>query len=335
MSEVVEKIKEKGAIAIKPYLTGKPNMGLEKYDMIIHDGTKHTEDLTCIERNGVKRYLTGLDEFAPEVRGIKDAKVRNARIKNIRETVAYLEGILEGNQIDPKDADFWNKVMRLKPNNSAFWDTVVLECTNDSISLNPSTEPMDLIKMYCIEAGGFNSIAKSYDDAVASVKPPKFYLDRQLDSIRTKTEGKKIRNRALALLDEVYSQDRSKFMYVCKLTDANGYQYKKSTPLDVMYDNMDNFINGKGVEKNAQRAAELFTKNCTTMDMQALKLRALCKDATFYKMIHVKGDGHFYHLDTNTMLGRNFQEVVEFFGNPINEDLMMTLMKAVEKYWND
>lgn len=328
-------LSDKGALAIKPYLTGNPNMGLEVYNLVIHPGATQTENVTCIESHGVKRYITGLDENAPEVRGIKDQDARAARIKDIRATVAYLEEILESNTIKVDDPDFWSKVKLLKPNNSEFWDKIEIKCGNDEIFLNPKLDPFDLIKVKCIEAGGFNLIAKSYDDARASNKSPKFYLDRQIDTVRTQTEGKKLRNRALGLLDELYSKDRSKFMYVCKLTDAHGHQYKMSTPLDVMYNNMDNYINGKGVEKNLQRAAQDFIKNASEFDMQTLKLKALCKDATFLKTIHVKGDGMLYHMNSNTMLGRNLQEAVEFFANPVNEDLLEDLMRVVEKMWNE
>lgn len=334
-SPVLETYKGKGTISIKPYITGVENMGLENYNMVLHPGATQAESITCIEQNGVKRYITGLDEQAPEVRGIKDPELKKARIKDIRETVAYLEQILENNIIDPEDKDFWNKVILLKPNNSEFWDKIEVKCGNEDVFLHPLKDPFDLIKIKAIEAGGFNIISKSYDDARAANVAPKFYLDRQIDTVRTHTEGKKLRNKALGILDKLYAEDRSKFMYVCKLTDAHSHQYKNRTPVDVMYNNMDNYINGQGVEKKASRAAEEFIKNATSYDMQTLKIKALCKDATFLKEIHVKGDGMFYHMSTNTRLGRNLQEVVEFFINPVNEDLLSSLMAVIEKTWNE
>ena len=47
-------------------------MGLEKYGLSLHDGVYHEEQLACIENNGIKRYVTGLNEFAPEIKLIKD-----------------------------------------------------------------------------------------------------------------------------------------------------------------------------------------------------------------------------------------------------------------------
>lgn len=50
-------------------------MGLEQYGLSLHDGVFHEESLACLEMNGVKRYVTGLNEFAPEVKLLpKDKK---------------------------------------------------------------------------------------------------------------------------------------------------------------------------------------------------------------------------------------------------------------------
>ena len=60
-------------IAIRPYVdNAKSNMGLEKYEQALFDGIFHEEQLACLEINGIKRYLTGLNEFAPEVKKLPD-----------------------------------------------------------------------------------------------------------------------------------------------------------------------------------------------------------------------------------------------------------------------
>ena len=78
-----------GSISIKPYFDpAKSNLGLEKYGLALFDGIFHEEQLACIERNGIKRYLTGLNEFAPEVKLIKDPEERAAKILEIRKVVS-------------------------------------------------------------------------------------------------------------------------------------------------------------------------------------------------------------------------------------------------------
>jgi hypothetical protein len=96
---------------------------------------------------------------------------------------------------------------------------------------------------------------------------------------------------------------------------------------------MDNFIGGEGSEKSSNRAAQMFLDACD-LSMEVLKLKSLVKDATFYKFIVAKSDGFIYHKDKNVLLGRNQPDVVEYLNNPLNEEILLDLMKKVEKYWN-
>jgi hypothetical protein len=122
-------------------------------------------------------------------------------------------------------------------------------------------------------------------------------------------------------------------LYVAKLVDVGGAQYKKATPNDVLYDNMDVFIMGEGTEKSANRAAQSFLDACN-LDMETLKLRVIVKDATYYKVIVSKADGFIYHKDKGSLLGRNQADVVEYLKNPLNEEILTDITKKVEKYWN-
>ena len=184
-----------------------------------------------------------------------------------------------------------------------------------------------------IEAGGFDLIAKSWEDARSKAKPPKFYLDKEVDTVSTRTEYKKLRNKATSILDKLFGKNPKKLMYIAKILDGSSTQYKNSTPPDTIYDNLDEFIQGNGVEGNKNRAAEHFISS-TELDMETLKLKALVRDASFYKFIVNKPDGMIYHAKQSAMLGRNVSDVVEFLKNPLNEDILADLMAQVEKYWN-
>ena len=326
-----------GPISIKPFIQGdSENMGLETYNLALFPGTYHEEPLACLEQNGIKRYVTGLNEFAPEVKAIKDSKLKAAIIKDIRMTVAELEKDLATNIIDPdpENKDFWKQVQMLKPDNSDLWDQITIRCGNDPVYLHPKKDPYDLIKVKAIEAGGFSMCAKSWEDANNMPQPSKFYLDRHVDTVATRTEGKKIRNKALSMLDDLYNKNPKKLMYVCKVVDAYSAQYKKSTPHDVMYDNMDIYINGEGVERNQLRAAETFLA-AGELNMETLKLKSIVKDCSFYKHIGTKADGMIYHMEQVIVLGRNVQDVVEFLRNPLNEEILEDLQDKVEGYWNE
>ena len=325
---------KRSPIAIKPYFDERiSNMGLEKYGMALYEGVKHIEQLACLEFNGIKRYVTGLNEFAPDVKNIPDPDTKAAVIKEIRSVVAELERELAANVLDVEDKDFWAKVKLLRPDNDDFWSKIELKCGNDPVFLD-TKDPYDLVKMYAINANGFSIVAKSYEDAkTKSNRHARFYLDKYEDTASTKTELKKIRNKALAELQKLFDKNTNKLFYVAKVVDIASAQYKKSTPNDIIYDIMDNYINGESTERNPTRAAQTFLE-AANADMETLKIKAMIKDATYYKFIVAKADGVIYVKDSGVMLGRNQAEILEYLKNPLNEEILVQLSKKVEKYWN-
>lgn len=323
---------KKSSISIRPYFEGSmSNMGLEKYGLSLFDGAFHEEQLACLENNGIRRYLTGLNEFAPEIKQMEPEEAE-AKIKQIRLVITQLEKELAANIIDPKDPEFWNKVKLLKPDNDEFWGRIRITVGNDPVFLEPDKDPYDLIKLYAIEAGGFSIVAKSYEEARKAPVPPKFYLDKLENTVSSKTEVKKLRNKALAELQKLFDKNTNKLFYVAKVLDINSAQYKKSTPNDVIYDNMDKFINGELVDSNKKKTAERFLE-VANLDMETLKLRAIVKDATYYKILAARADGFIYHMQSSTILGKSPSDVVEYFKNPLNDQLLQDIQGKVEQYW--
>lgn len=324
-----------GSISVRPYIDHtSENMGLENYGFVIFPGTAQEEQLAAIERNGVARYITGLNEYAPEVQNLIDEDQKAAVIYNIRTLVSSLEKQLASNMIKVEDEEFWNKVKLLKPDNHDFWAKISLRCGNEPLFLNPKTDPYDLIKFMAIEAGGFDIVAKSYEDAQAKSQPPKFYLDKEVDTVSTRTQYKKLRNKAIGILDDLSNKKPKKLFYITKALDTYSAQYKNATPPDVMYEAMDEYIAGNGVEGNKTRAAENFIKT-NELDMETLKLKAIVKDGSFYKFLTLKPDGMIYHTQSGSMLGRNVSDVVEALKSPLNEDVLGALLREVEEYWNN
>ena len=332
---IVEKYPQnkKSKIAIKPYFDSKvDNMGLQNYGLALFDNVFHEEQIACLEINGIKRYVTGLNEFAPELLDYSTEE-KEAKIKQIRMIVSQLERQLNSNVVDPNDSEFWNKIKLLRPDNSDFWDKIKLRCGNEPVFLDPERDPYDLIKLYAIENGGFSMIAKSLDGAKTMNKPPKFYLDRLEETASTNTEIKKLRNKAAAELQKLFDKNQNKLLYVAKVLDINSAQYKKSTPNDVVYDNMDKYISGELVDKDKRKTAQMFL-DVSRLDMETLKLKAIVKDAIYYKIIATKADGFVYHLPSSVMMGRNSTDAVEFLKNPLNEQILIQVQTEVEKFWN-
>ena len=330
---VADIFKGMGNITIRPFVDStRENMGLENYGYVVYPGTSQEEQIAAIEKNGVVLFVTGLDEFAPEIQNLPEEQ-RDAVIMNIRYVVSELEKQLATNVINVDDPNFWDKVTLLKPNNHKFWEKLTIKCSNEPVFLDPKKEAYDLLKLMAIEAGGFDLVAKSYEDAQTRAKPPKWYLDKEVDTVSTRTEYKKLRNKATSILDGLFGKNHKKLLYMAKVIDGNSTQYKNSTPHDIVYDNLDEYIQGTGVEGNKTRAAENFIKT-SELDMETLKLKSLVKDASFYKFIVTKPDGMIYHAKKHAVMGRNVSDVVEHLRNPLNEDVLADLMGEVEKYWN-
>lgn len=324
---------KRSTIAIRPYFDALvDNMGLQKYGLSLFDGAFHEEQLACLEINGIKRYLTGLNEFSPEVKELP-AEEQEAKVKQIRAIVSQLEKELAANIVDPADKEFWNKLKLLKPDNFDFWDKIKIRCGNEPVYLEPDKDPYDLIRLYAIEAGGFSIVAKSLEEARRMPTPPKFYLDRLEETASIQTEVKKLRNKALAELQKLFDKNQNKLFYVAKVLDPNSAQYKKSTPNDIIYDNMDKYINGELVDKDKRKTGQRFL-DAVNLDMETLKIRAMVKDSTYYKFIAAKADGFIYHMETTTMMGRTPSDVAEYLKNPLNEEILINLTKKCEKYWN-
>lgn len=329
-----QSLKRNSTLTVRPFVNpSQSNMGLEQYDMALFEGVFHEESVACLEYNGIKRYLTGLNEFAPEVKMIADLEKREAVIKDIRSTVAQLEKELASNVVDVADPDFWNKIKLLKPDNDEFWGKITMRFGNEPVYLEPTKDPYDLIKLRAIENGGFSIVAKSLEEARNSSPAAKFYLDSFEETAAIKTEVKKMKNKAFAELQKMFDKNQNKLFYVCKVIDPNSTQYKKSTPMDILYDNMDKYINGETVDKDKRKTAEKFLQ-VANLDMETLKLRALIKDANFYKLISTRGDGLIYHLSSGSSLGKNPSDVLLFLKNPLNEDTLHDVTYNVEKYWN-
>jgi hypothetical protein len=292
----------------------------------------HEESLALLEINGVKRYVTGLNEFAPEIKDLPEEE-REARTKQIRAIVSELEKQLASNVLKTDDDQFWSKVQVCRPDNSSFWDKIYLRCGNDPVYLEPDKDPYDLIKLYAIEAGGFSMVAKSLEEARSRSTPPKFYLDKQEDTAAIVTEVKKLKAKAMGELQKLFDKHQNKMFLVAKALDPNSMQYKKNTPNDVLYNNLFEYIEGNRTEKDKRKCAQRFL-DAVTLDMETLKLKAILKDGTFLKSIQTKADGFIYHANSGTLMGKNPSECVEFLKNPLHEDVLRSLQAEVEKYWN-
>lgn len=321
-------------IVIKPYVEkNKLNSGLEQYNEVVVTGTKHDYEMVCLQEGSTNRYLTGLNPFASELNKLTKDE-REAKIEQIKKIVIKVESSLGGQIIDESDSEWWNKVKILKPDNISFWGSndMLISLNNEPLILNISTNNLDLLKYYSIKAGGYPEIAISYEDANNRITTPKFYLEEEDSTVTLQVQVSKLRNKAGAELDKLYNKNINKLFYVCKVIDPNSIQYKTNTSTDVFYQNMDKYINGETVDSDKKKTAQNFIDVCN-LDMETLKLRAIVKDGTYYKYLALKGDGMIYHMSSGSAMGKNTTQVVEFLKNPLNDEILKSLLKSVEEMW--
>lgn len=320
---------------IKTFIEGnKENMGLEDYDLVVFPNVEHSETLAALESNGVVRYLTGLDEYAPEIRKISNPEEKAAKILEIRTVVAHLERELASNNIDVEDENFWEKVQVMRQDNHEFFGKIEVRVGNKDVFLDPENNAEDVIKLYAIKAGGFPFIGKSFADSKAASKSPKFYLDSNDETVTSRTTAKKAVNKAIALLEKIYTVNPEKLIYMAKVLDGQtSLTFNKSTHIDSIYDLLDDYISGKGIDKDKMRTSRDFTEANELM-YDTLKVKALITDSTFYALIVLKGDGMLYHVSSGSMMGRNVAEVTAYLLNPLHVDIQDMLFSEINNYWD-
>jgi len=320
-------------IAIRAYFNADlDNMGLEKYSMSLHEGAYHSESIACLERNGIKRYLTGLNEFAPEIKKLPEAQ-KKAKVKQIRQHVIDLEKELASNVIDIDDKDFWKKVQVVRPDNDAFWNKMVIKVGNDPVYLDPKVDAYDKIKLLAIEAGGFSLVADSLATAKTTGKF-KFYLDRVLQTAGTRTKNAKIKNKALGILSELYDEDKTRLMHVVKTLTFNSSQYTHTTPIDVLYEDADGYINGNGRESDVAKASKNFV-DAAKLPTEDLYIHSMIKDALAFNILTTKADGYIYEKKSSSKIATTKEGVAEFLKNPEYDEMLMGIRTEVESMLNN
>jgi hypothetical protein len=346
---VEERTKPKTKITIEPYIPETEpiaNIGTWERGEVLMPGGMHREAITARGTGKTTNYLTGLNELAPEVLKL-DEKTRKAKIKQIRKDIIFLERMISANAI-PEDektlnlpyTEFMEKVFTVKPfvldrdgqPDYSFWEhpSFLLSLNNTAKYLD-TENPIDFIILRAIEAGGYSSIAPSY--SVAKEEGTyKWYLNRSETTVSSKVVLSKIKNKAIAILDKLFSEDTEKLMYVLKDLVTDSTVYKPNTPHDALYEGADAYINGAGEERNIKKAATAFIESAEKK-IEVLKLRAVVKDACIYNFLITKGDNKIHHAKSHTLVGANREECVEYLSDIRNDKILGEIYKDVEDEW--
>jgi hypothetical protein len=68
--------------------------------------------------------------------------------------------------------------------------------------------------------------------------------------------------------------------------------------------------------------------------MEDLKIRAVVKDALYYRFITTKAGGWIEPIDSGIRLGKRPSEVLDFLKKPENDEALTSILEKVEPYWN-
>lgn len=325
MSQMTEKRPEfrlKSTVSIEPYFDPDiPNMGFEKYGMSGFPGGSTVEDIGYFTIGNKISYLTGLDENSENVRSIQDPEERKAKLAELKKVVKYLE----------QDCNLGEGT--LDPTNVGFWSKIRLEIMNNGRLDLDMKDPQDIIKYHAIKGGGIKAVAPDFESARKAVVPPKWFLQELTETAAIKTEVKKLRNEAIAELQHIFKKNQKDLFYIAKVLLSAENQFKYSTPVDILYDKLDDFINGVVVKTNKKQTPSQFMETCKT-DKKTLHVKAILRDAVFYKQVIQRQDGFWMNISTQSALGRNENEMVEYLKNPINQSELDSLSESVEKRWN-
>lgn len=326
----------KNEVFIRPYIDPRTTkngtgLGTEQYGHVFFEGVSQVDTLAYVEEYGVKRWLNGLNEEAPEIAQLPEIE-RSAKRKAIREAVAKIEKRLGNNTIDVNDEQFWNKVKVANQQNHEFWNKVSLRVENNPIKLNPE-DVQDYIRILAIEAGGFKMIAPSLDALLEMNRPPNFYLDKVEQTAATNTEVRKLRNKAGAELDKMFTKDTTRMFYTIVLIAPDPTKYNKHTPLDILYEDAGKYIDGEFSERDKRKTAEKFLF-VAKMNMEDLTIRAVVEAARKTNLIAAKADGQIYIIDSGIPVGKNLEEAYQYFKSPVNQKEWDALFAQVSKVWN-
>jgi hypothetical protein len=300
--------------AIVPYFDPEiQNMGLEKYGWVAFP---NTEVIEFLGQDSTGRYITGIDEDALDLIRLDDPELIAAKKEQRREIVNRLEKFYGQGSLDAR--------------NNSFWSNFYLDI-KDNYRVLDFAVPKDELVFHAIKAGGFEEVAPTFEEAQNSPKLYKYYLKIAEEEAAVKTQYTKLIRKAGGVLTDLAEKDHKKVFLLAKVLLSPNNEFKINTPVDVMYEKLDMFIEGKIVKTNKKDTASQFLA-ASKMTKEDLTLNALAVDAIFYRILTDEA-GNYYNRQTETRLGKNLKEIVEFLKNPINASELENIEARVREKW--
>lgn len=350
-------VKVRGIVSIKAYVSGEPNMGHEKYEEALFPGTEQFGTVFCIKQNNINTYRTGLNEFAPEVQNLDNKNEREAKIRYIREVVAWLENVANANfKVSPtncmdgfgtRDDKFWDNVTMFQsvcvdtydPKGNrvlTYWDRLSIVLTNEGRTLNLK-DPHDVALYHVVMADGIGLISSSLQKAIDEYPAYNFYLNKVEDTATIKTEFKIQKNKAAGYLEIMRETNPVKLFYMaimCTPTGAALYQIggETATPILQLYDDLCNYLDGKTVETSQRIATANFLKYYGMEDSE-LNVRSILKCATELNLVTIRQNGQMYYVKNGGAMGKNVEDMVVNLQSAQHQETWESMRDTIKSHW--
>jgi hypothetical protein len=226
----------------------------------------------------------------------------------------------------------------LDSTNEAFWKEMKLVINKKTTFLDIHSNQEHKLFYYVIKGDGIPEIASSYDLAISSDKPKRFFLTEPNELADLNATDDRVIDKATARLVELDS-DRTfdDIMLVHKNLITSDRGITRQTPKSALYKDLSDFIKGKIVKTDKKRTPAQFleTTDLLKKDKKKLYIKAYVKDALYFNYITVNSDNQFVNLETKTKYGGNIDSVVSKLSNPAFQEELDNIKLKVERKWSE
>ena len=192
-----------------------------------------------------------------------------------------------------------------------------------------------LVLYYAIKGGGIPSIAPSYDAAINAPNPPRWYMIAPEEQIKIDIAPEKAKNKAIYVLEGLYEKGKTEDLFLLhKALVSSDRGITKETGRDMLYADLNKFINGEFVKTDRRRTPVDFVEWAEVLkkDKNFVVAYAHLKDGLYYNMLFEK-DMSIYNRQTNGKYPGDLKKAAEFLIAPTNIDEFTNLKNQMKYKW--
>lgn len=268
---------------------------------------------------GVKRYITGLDPELVKYDNSLSEEQKQAKITEIQATIQRLEQFFGPGSLEATNEKFWKDVY------------LVLKSKTTNLDLNT---PKNEILVRCIKAGGFNEVAPTLEEAIASSGKSKFYLIEPVEFIENRVSPRKQYNKAIGMLSKMDdSKTYDDLFFLAKYILPAEKAYTKSTPKSLLYEDLDKYIKGEIVRDSKTDLASRFIE-ATKVEKKKMIVFCLLKDAVYYNMLYRTEAGELKNNETGGIYGTTLDKAVDHLLHPAYSHELENIKVRIEEKWS-